>query len=114
MNMFRSGWTWLVMDSITSFSLKYLSDDDGYIPSSLVGLIGTAFVVPDTILYLKLMNQLKANNLENHIENQQAITRVYDAVLAIANGLHKILYEEKVSFELPTFQKGSCADSVNE
>ncbi|XP_023233661.1 glutamate receptor 2-like [Centruroides sculpturatus] len=114
MNMFRSGWTWLVMDSITSFSLKYLSDDDGYIPSSLVGLIGTAFVVPDTILYLKLMNQLKANNLENHIENQQAITRVYDAVLAIANGLHRILYEEKVSFELPTFQKGSCADSVND
>ncbi|XP_023213434.1 glutamate receptor 2-like [Centruroides sculpturatus] len=45
---------------------------------------------------------------------QQAFTRVYDAVLAIANGLHKILYEEKVSFELPTFQKGSCADSVNE
>ncbi|XP_023218617.1 glutamate receptor 3.1-like, partial [Centruroides sculpturatus] len=99
MNMFRSGWTWLVMDSITSHDLKYLSDDDGYIPSSLVGLIGTAFAVPDTILYLKL--------------NQQAFTRVYDAVLAIANGLHKILYEEKISFEPSTFQKGSCTDSVN-
>ncbi|XP_023213432.1 glutamate receptor 3.1-like [Centruroides sculpturatus] len=99
MNMFRSGWTWLVMDSITSHDLKYLSDDDGYVPSSLVGFIGTAFVVPDTILYLKL--------------NQQAFTRVYDAVLAIANGLHRILYGEKVSFELPTSQKGSCANSID-
>ncbi|XP_023221339.1 uncharacterized protein LOC111623090 [Centruroides sculpturatus] len=34
-------------------------------------------------------------------------------VLAIANGLHRILYEEKVSFELPTFQKGSCIDSID-
>ncbi|XP_067128717.1 glutamate receptor ionotropic, kainate 2-like [Centruroides vittatus] len=114
MNMFRSGWTWLVMDSITSYSFKYLSDDDGYVLSSLVGLIGTAFVVPDTILYLNLVNQLKKKSLRNQLENQQAFTRVYDAVLAIANGLHKILYEERVSFELPTFQKGSCADSVNQ
>ncbi|XP_023213431.1 glutamate receptor ionotropic, NMDA 1-like [Centruroides sculpturatus] len=114
MNMFRSGWIWLVMDSITSFSFTYLSDNDGYVPSSLVGLIGTAIVVPDTILYLKLPNQLKEKNLGNQLENEQAFTRVYDAVLAIANGLHRILYEEKVSFELPTFQKGSCADSVNE
>ncbi|XP_067128802.1 uncharacterized protein [Centruroides vittatus] len=114
MNMFRSGWTWLVMDSITSYSFKYLSDDDGYVPSSLVGLIGTALVVPDTILYLNLVNQLKKKSLRNQLENQQAFTRVYDAVLAIANGLHKILYEERVSFELPTFQKGSCADSVNQ
>ncbi|XP_067128803.1 glutamate receptor 2-like [Centruroides vittatus] len=114
MNMFRSGWTWLVMDSITSYSFTYLSDDDGYVPSSLVGLIGTAFVTPDTILYLKLANELKKKSLGNQLENEQAFTRVYDAVLAIANGLHKILYEERVSFELPTFQKGSCADSVNQ
>ncbi|XP_076315642.1 glutamate receptor ionotropic, kainate 2-like [Tachypleus tridentatus] len=109
--MLRKGWAWLVTEGITNNGGRAVTDTYGHIPNYMQGLLGTLPSTDENDQFLFLRERLTKSLKSASDEPLITAARVYDAVLAVAQGLHMYLQEGNL-LKPPSFPPNFCASEL--
>ncbi|XP_022252835.1 glutamate receptor ionotropic, NMDA 1-like, partial [Limulus polyphemus] len=111
LGMLEEGWAWFVTDGVTFSGGKALFEPNGKVPDYMTGIIGTQPPLQENLLLKKMKQDLEVKVRRTvDISELPAAARIYDAVLAVAYGLHSLISRQ--NFNIPSFSRGTCSNAT--